>query len=286
MKARATTNAFTIDVEDWYHDETRGSGPARPEEITAAGPRIERNLRRMLDLLEEADARATLFCLGELAYSQTDLLREAHARGHEIGSHGSRHLPVTGRSHDELREDFRVAREKLEQAIGTAVAGMRAPFFLRHRADVPALDAIAEAGYRWDSSWLPLRYHPGAPDHLTRDGLPARLPCGLWEFPLPLSRVPSGHTLPVAAGGFVLRALPWAITRNYLRRYNAETGPAVLYTHPWEIDPDSPKLPGTPWYVRFFNGLGRAGMEEKLKRLSAEFPLAPIGTVFHAQLNT
>lgn len=286
LSAARQTNVFTIDVEDWYHDETRGSGPARPEEIAATGPRVDRNLRCLLDLLESAGARATLFCLGELAQAHGGLLHEAHRRGHEIASHGDRHLPVAARSSKELYEDFRTARRRLEDATGARVEGFRAPFFLTRRADLPALEQVVEAGYRWDSSWLPLRYGASRPDHITTGGRPQRLANGLWEFPLPLTRLPSGHTLPVAGGGFTLRALPYPVTRHYLARYNAECGPAVLYTHPWEVDPDSPKLPGTPAYVRFFNGLGRSKMERKLRQLTADFAFAPIREVFANELGT
>ena len=107
---------------------------------------------------------------------------------------------------------------------------------------------------------------------------------GLWEFPLPLSRLPSGHILPSAAGGFSLRALPFWITHRYLERFNTEVGRTVVYTHPWEIDPDSPKLPGTPGYVRWFNNVGRSRMRAKIDRLLSTFRFAPIREVFASEL--
>ena len=269
-------NALTIDVEDWYHDESRGSGPATDAEIALHGPRVEENLRRMLEIIEETDTRATLFCLASLAGKHPELLREAHARGHEIASHGTRHLPLGDRKPDEVREDLRRSRETLENLVGSPVAGFRAPFFLREAADLWALDCVAEAGFQWDSSWLPLRYQPAAAEYITPEGLPGRLASGLWEFPLPLSQLPTGHTLPLAGGGFTLRALPFAVTAHFLQRYNRESGPAIVYTHPWEIDPKSPKLPGTPGYIRFFNRLGRQKMSSKLKRLCEQFSLTTI----------
>jgi polysaccharide deacetylase family protein (PEP-CTERM system associated) len=272
-------NALTIDVEDWYHDESRGSGPATEAEIRVHGPRVEKNLHRMLEILEEGGVRATLFCLASLADKHPQLLREAHARGHEIASHGSRHVPLGGRAPSEVCADLRHSREVLEDLVGSPVEGFRAPFFLRETTELWALDCIAEAGFVWDSSWLPLRYQPARAEYITPEGRPGRLASGLWEFPLPLSQLPTGHTLPLAGGGFTLRALPFAVTAHYLARYNRDEGPAVVYTHPWEIDPDSPKLPGTPGYVRFFNGLGRKKMPRKLTRLCRQFVFSTIRDV-------
>jgi len=164
------------------------------------------------------------------------------------------------------------------------VRGFRAPCFVRDPAHLWALDAVAEAGFAYDSSWMPLRFD-GGPVPLLGDGRgPVRLASGLWEFPLPLSRLPTGHLLPCAAGGFALRALPLSFLLRHLLRFNHEVGPAVVYTHPWEIDPASPKLPGTRAYVRFFNGVGRRGMRSKVERLTREVRFAPLATVFAREL--
>jgi peptidoglycan-N-acetylglucosamine deacetylase len=278
------TNALTVDVEDWYHDESRPGGPARVEELAGLGPRVEANLERLLRLFQTAGARATLFVLGDVAARAPGLVRTAAALGHEIASHGWRHVPVTGRSPAELREDVRRARATLEDVIGAPVLGFRAPCFLRRPADLWALDAVAAEGYRYDSSYLPLTWWPPAAVPISPDLRPVRLPSGLWEFPLPLSRLPWGDVLSVPAGGFVLRALPLAVTRSALRRFNRTVGPGVVYTHPWELDPGSAKLPGTPGYIRFFNGFGRQRLPGKLARLLDEFHFAPIAEVYAAEL--
>ena len=174
-------------------------------------------------------------------------------------------------------------RSIIEDIAGVAVVGFRAPYFLQP-SDLWALDVLAECGFHYDSSYMPLRYSPGPVPRLDAGGGAIRLASGLWEFPLPLSRLPSGHVLPCAAGGFSLRALPFWITQRYLARFNDEVGPTVVYTHPWEIDPESPKLPGTPRHVRWFNTLGRAHMPGKLERLLSAFRFAPIREVFAAEL--
>jgi polysaccharide deacetylase family protein (PEP-CTERM system associated) len=280
---RGPVNALSVDVEDWYHDESRGSG-ATSSELAASSPRVERNVMRLLEIFARSETRATFFFLATIARENPRLTREVRQLGHEIACHGLRHLSVSARPRDEVRGDVRDARATIEDIVGAPVLGFRAPCFLRHARDLWVLDVLAEEGFVYDSSWLPLRYRPGPVPTLGGVRGPARLPSGLWEFPLPMTRV-VGHVLPVAAGGFVLRALPFTWSGHYLARFNREVGPAVVYTHPWEVDPDSPKLPGTRAYVRFFNGVGRGGMAAKLARLTDTFRFAPLATVYARELS-
>lgn len=276
-------NALSVDVEDWYHDAARPAGAATEDEIAAVGRRVERNVEALLELLGQHDTRATLFFLADVATSHPSLVRRASELGHEIACHGLVHKPVRERTPSELRDDVETARKMIEDVAGCRVAGFRAPYFIQP-PDLWALDVLAEAGFTYDSSYMPLKYFPGDVPRLAGGGGAVRLDNGLWEFPLPLSRLPSGHVLPSAAGGFSLRALPFWITRMYLARFNDEVGKTVVYTHPWEIDPDSPKLPGTPGYVRWFNMVGRRNMGNKIARLLRTFRFAPIARVFEDEL--
>lgn len=282
--AAGCVNALSVDVEDWYHDESRGDGPATAAEVAAGGARVERNVERLLAILARHDTRATFFFLAGVAAEHPRLTRAVADAGHEIACHGLRHQPVPLRTRADFRDDVRRARAMIEDVLGRAVLGFRAPCFVRETSDLWMLDELADAGFAYDSSWMPLRYLRGEVPQLGDGRGPVRLASGLWEFPLPMSRVVSGHVLPVAAGGFALRALPVAFTRHHLARYNREVGPAVVYTHPWELDPESPKLPGTRGYVRFFNGIGRARMAQKLASLIASRRFAPLATVYAAEL--
>jgi polysaccharide deacetylase family protein (PEP-CTERM system associated) len=277
-------NALSVDVEDWFHDESRSGGPVRAEELARIEPRVARNLGRLLEIFAAHNTRATLFFLGDVTRQAASLVREAVGLGHEIACHGLRHRPVGELSREEFRDDVRRARAMVEDAAGVAVTGFRAPCFIRRPADLWVLDTLAREGFRYDSSYLPLTCWPRAARPLSPDYGPLRLPNGLWEFPLPLTRIATGHRLPFAAGGFVLRALPFSLTRRYLRRFNQQVGPAIVYTHPWEIDPQSGKLDGTPAYVRFFNGVGRKRLEARLDRLLSEFRFAPIAEVYASEL--
>ena len=276
-------NALSVDVEDWYHDESRGAGPATAEEIAAGGARVERNLDQLLALLDAADTRATFFFLAGIAEQHRRLTRAVADAGHEIACHGLRHVPVSLRTREDVRDDVRRARAMIEDVSGTRVLGFRAPCFVRDAKHLWLLDELADAGFAYDSSWLPLRYVPGAAPRIGGTRGPARLASGLWEFPMPVTSI-ALHDLPVAAGGFALRALPLGFMLRQVRRFNREVGPAVVYTHPWEIDPESPKLPGTRGYVRFFNGVGRRTMAHKLERLVRELRFAPIAEVYATEL--
>lgn len=279
----ACVNALSIDVEDWYHDESRGAGPATPDEISAGGARVERNLDRLLALLDAAGTRATFFFLASVAEQHPRLTRTVAAAGHEIACHGLRHVPVSLRTREDVRDDVRRARATIEDVTGARVLGFRAPCFVRDVKHLWLLDELADAGFAYDSSWLPLRYVPGSAPRIGGTRGPARLANGLWEFPMPVSSI-AWHDLPVAAGGFALRALPLTFVMRQIRRFNREVGPAVVYTHPWEIDPESPKLPGTRSYVRFFNGVGRRTMAHKLARLARELRFAPLAEVYAREL--
>jgi polysaccharide deacetylase family protein (PEP-CTERM system associated) len=280
----ARPNAFSIDVEDWYHDESRDAGPATAAEIAAGGARVERNVERLLELLARTGTRATFFFLADVAVRHPRLTRDVAAQDHEIACHGLRHQPVPLRTRSEFRDDVRQARAMIEDVVGAVVRGFRAPCFVRETRDLWMLDELADAGFAYDSSWMPLRYHPGSSPRLGNGRAPVRLENGLWEFPLPLTRLATGHELPVAAGGFALRTLPLGFVRRHIARFNREVGPAVVYTHPWELDPDSPKLPGTRGYVRFFNGVGRRSLARKLEALTRSLRFAPLATVYAAEL--
>ena len=278
-------NALTIDVEDWYHDASRPNGPATAAEIRPVGSRVRRNVEALFEILARHKTRATLFFLAAVASEQKDLVRRAIAEGHEIACHGLDHRPVGKRSRKEFQDDVRTSRAMIEDIAGIEVTGFRAPYFLQPD-DLWALDVLAEAGFRYDSSYMPLRYFPSDVPMLSEGRGPVQLESGLWEFPLPISRLPTGHMLPAAAGGFSLRALPFSWMSGHLRRFNDEVGATVVYTHPWEIDPDSPKLPGTPGYVRWFNRVGRSSMVRKLDRLLSDFEFAPIEQVFARELSS
>jgi len=265
-------NALTIDVEDWYHDAA-GFGLEPPPSPEA---RVDRNLRRLLDLLEKARTRATLFVLGEVAERFPALVRDAAARGHEIASHGHEHRPLGSYLRREFREDVRRSIGVLTDIVGAPVVGYRAPYFSIKAGVRWPTEVLAGEGLRYDSSILPIDRPPGL--ELVTPRIPYRLADGLWEVPIAVHRWVFWN-LPFF-GGFSLRALPEAFLLRRLDEFNRDCGPAVVHLHPWEIDSAGPEVERTSATVRAFKRYGRGGLEARLQRLLAVRPFGSIGEAF------
>jgi polysaccharide deacetylase family protein (PEP-CTERM system associated) len=279
MDAGETRHALTIDVEEWFHDDWR---PARGLDWDGLPSTVEGEVEALLALLAEAGARATWFVLGDVARRRPRLVRRIAAAGHEIASHGYAHRRVATQTPAELGADVRASLDVLADLAGAPIAGYRAPYFLGSPRELWAIDVLAELGLRYDASYVPIRWLPYLGRGIPR--APYRHPCGLWEFPLPFAEAFGGWNLPYAGGGFMLRLLPYRLVRGFLAEHAATIGPAVVYTHPWELDPVPRVLPGTPGYVRLWKRLGRRHALPRFRRLLADFRFAPIREVYAAEL--
>lgn len=240
MVNAAVTNALTFDVEE-YFQVTGFAGHVSPDHWDLYEPRAERSTIELLDLLAAAGVRATFFVLGWLAARRPPLVRRIAAAGHEVASHGYWHQPVTAQTPREFRRDVREAKVILEDALGRPVVGYRAPSFSIAPWCDWAFEVLVDAGYEFDSSVAAGRRESCG--HLAADGLPCVLetPAGpLAEYPLPAVRLP-GRSIPVGGGGY-FRLMPYALTRLALGSLNAAGVPACVYLHPWEFDPDQPRL--------------------------------------------
>lgn len=235
-------NAFSVDVED-YFQVAAFAGVVSRSEWEEFEPRVERNTRRLLDLLGRHGVKGTFFVLGWVAERFPRLVQEIVEQGHELGAHGYDHRLVTEQRREEFRADVRRSKKILEDIVGTEVLGYRAPTYSIMRHTLWALDILLEEGYRYDSSIFPIRHD--------RYGIPnaGRFPgivstsggSSLIEFPISTVRV-LGANLPFVGGGY-LRHCPMRFVLWGMRRVNAVEGqPVILYVHPWEIDPDQPSL--------------------------------------------
>jgi len=267
-------NAMTVDVEDYYHanvfDDTvdRSTWPGLES-------RVVPNTERVLALMHDAGVRGTFFILGCVAEQFPSLVRTIAAEGHEIASHGFAHRRITTQTPDAFREDIRRAKDTLESAAGVSVLGYRAPSYSVTRKTLWALDIIVEEGYLYDSSVFPIHHDtygiPDAPRH------PHAVSChGRTLFEVPGSTVRlGGMNLPIGGGAY-FRLAPYAWTRWGIGRVNAsESKPATFYIHPWEIDPDQPRLPASRFgaWKHYFN-LGKT--EARFARLLRDFRFAPL----------
>jgi polysaccharide deacetylase family protein (PEP-CTERM system associated) len=274
-------NALSVDLEEYFQVSNfqHVIGPDRWDDCPS---RVADSARRLLDRFDETGSRATFFTLGWVAERQPALVREIAERGHEIASHGYAHEIVYEIGPDRFREDLRRSRVAIEDAVGARVEGYRAPSFSITGRSLWALDVLAEEGFAYDSSIFPVVHHrygiPGFP------GRPARLRLDggreIAEFPLTALKV-GGVTLPLAGGGW-LRFLPPALFRWGWRRLARSGDPAVLYLHPWEIDPGQP-VHDVDWKVRINHYHNLHRMEDRVVDLLERFAFAPLREVL-AQL--
>lgn len=265
-------NALSFDIEDWFQVENL-KGAIAADSWDACDLRVVNNTRKILALLQRHDTRATFFILGWVAERCPDLVREIAAAGHEIASHGYGHELVYNQSPDEFRRDLRRSKEILEGLTGSQVRGYRAPSFSINPETPWALDVLVDEGFTYDSSVFPTSFH----DRYGFSGSslsPFRFGNGLVELPLSTVRI-GGKNIPAAGGGY-FRLFPYLFFRHLAQRINAEGRALVFYLHPWELDPEQPRIPIRHDYrFRHYVNLHRTG--QRLDRLLGDFRFGVMG---------
>jgi polysaccharide deacetylase family protein (PEP-CTERM system associated) len=268
-------NGLSVDVEDYFHAEAIAAHFERSNWETMES-RVVENTHRVLALLGEHNARATFFVLGWVAERFPELVREIHAHGHEIGCHSYWHRLIYRLTPDEFREDTRRAQVAIESCTGVKVIGYRAPSFSVTKSSLWALKILSELGFEYDSSIFPIHHDLyGIPDHarfLCRYGQDEQ-----WKMSeLPISTWRVGNVnLPFGGGGY-LRILPFAYTRQAFRRVNeGEQLPAIVYFHPWEIDPEQPRLE-VPLRSRLRHYTNLSRMRKRVSMLLQNYEFVPL----------
>lgn len=235
-------NCFSVDVEDYFHCEAF-AGRIDPSDWSAHELRVERNVERLLQFLDAKNSRATWFVLGWVAERCPGLVKDIAAQGHEIASHGFNHQHLSRMTPETFREDLTKSLQLLEDLTGSPVLGYRAPTFSVTRRTAWAVDVLREVGFAYDSSIYPVRHDrygvPEAP--IEPFDLSAEGDGSLIEFP-PLVGRRFGFNLPLGGGGY-LRLLPIGWMSRAISQANRHGRPAMTYVHPWETDPDQPRLP-------------------------------------------
>jgi polysaccharide deacetylase family protein (PEP-CTERM system associated) len=266
-------NFLTVDLEDYY----QVSGMADVAPIGTWGDfesRIEGSVERLLEAL--GSVKATFFVLGWQAERRPEIVRRIDRAGHEIATHGRLHRLVTSLSREEFREDISAGVRTLEDLIGKAVFGHRAPSFSVTDQTPWVFEVLVELGLRYDSSVVPARRSRGGmPGAGTRPYV-IDTPAGpLLEFPVCVWKI-AGCMVPAAGGGF-LRTYPYWLTTRIIRRMNAAGVPAVVYVHPWEADPGQPRLKSQWTRDGFKHYVGLRTTRGKVRRLSMDFKWRRMG---------
>jgi polysaccharide deacetylase family protein (PEP-CTERM system associated) len=274
----SVVNAMTIDVEDYF--QVSAFAPYIDRARWDSMPcRVEANVDRILGLLDDAGAHATFFTLGWLAERYPALVRRIADAGHELASHGYGHLRATEQGLDEFLADIKLAKAILEDVSSREVSGYRAPSFSVGPKNPWAFDCIADAGYRYSSSIYPIRHdHYGVPD-APRFAYEVRP--GLLEVPVATIRL-LARNWPAGGGGY-FRLLPYSLSRWFLERVNAVDGkPATFYLHPWEFDPEQPRVAEANAKARFRHYLNLRHTGDRMRRLLADFRWDRIDRVYLA----
>lgn len=275
-------NALTVDVEEHFQVE------AFADWITPAAwgqhpSRVVENTQRVLDLFSEFKVHATFFMVGWVAERHPELVRRIAEQGHELGCHSHLHRHITRLMPEEFRSDAQRARATIEDAGGVRVRGYRAPTFSIVPATLWALDILAEIGFEYDSSVFPVRHDLYGMSRAPRVPFRWLLPgdSHLYEFPASTVRM-LGRNLPTGGGGY-LRILPMPYIRWSLNRIAAERQPAMVYLHPWEVDPEQPRLPGR-WKSRLRHYVNLTKMQSRLRALLARAEFTTMWQVLEARI--
>ena len=275
--SRLVVNAMSVDVEEHFHVSVFDGIVPRAAWDTMES-RVVANTGRLLSLFDEYGVRATFFVLGWVAERHADLVRRIAGAGHEVASHGYAHRLIYDQTPAAFRLDVRRAKDILEDAAGRRVVSYRAPSYSVTPRSLWALDILVEEGYEYDSSIFPIRHD--------RYGIPVsgRQPYAIERNGRSLVEVPASTTrvgavnLPIAGGGY-FRLLPYAWTRWGITRVNQREGrPAIFYIHPWEMDPDQPRLPaGRLGRFRHYRNLDKT--EARLRRLLTDFTFDTVRSI-------
>ena len=278
MPSQRATNALTIDVEDYFQVSAFAPHIARTD-WPVRECRVERNIDRILAMLDDHDTKATFFTLGWVAERYPEVIQRIVTGGHELASHGYGHERASDQTPEAFFSDIQVAKLILEDLAGYEVKGYRAPSFSIGEKNLWAFECLERAGYHYSSSIYPIRHDhygmPDAPRHAHKIGNLLEIPATTLHF--------FNRNWPASGGGY-FRLMPYGLSRWMIRRVNeVDKLPAVFYFHPWEIDSEQPRIPNIGVKTRFRHYVNIDRMEYRLRRLLADFSWGRMDEIFLGQ---
>ena len=268
-------NAMSVDVEDYFQASAFDRVVSRLSWHERES-RVVRNTNQLLEFFDRHHVRGTFFVLGWVAERFPSLVNDIASLGHELGSHGYHHQLVYTLTREQFRDDVRRAKAVIEDAGGRAVQGYRAPSFSVVQSSLWALDVLIEEGHSYDASIFPIHHDRyGIADAPRHAHVIKRGAGSIVEVPASTVRI-GKLNLPIAGGGY-FRLAPYAFTKWGINRVNQSGEPVIFYIHPWEIDPDQPRLPVSRLGgVRHYANLGDT--LNRLSRMVDDFAFDTIAT--------
>ncbi len=275
-------NAMTIDVEDYFQVSAFAANIDYGD-WDSYKSRVEKNTHTILKVMSETQRQGTFFVLGWVAERHPQLVKDILSEGHEVACHGYSHQLIYNQTPEVFYQETRKAKEILEDIIQRPVEGYRAASYSITKKSMWAMDILGELGFTYDSSIFPV-YHDryGVPDapkypyqHQLRNG------SSIVEFPISTKKLP-GYQLPVAGGGY-FRIYPYQFSKLMLGSINKrENQPFVFYLHPWEVDPDQPRIDaGVLSRMRHYINLSRC--EARFRSLLKDFEFTTMANVLAGQ---
>jgi len=264
-------NAISIDLEDWFCVYNL-SQVIKKEDWDKCELRIVKNTKLILNLLAKHNTKATFFVLGWIAERVPDLIREIELQGHEIASHGYSHALITEMTPKAFEEDLQKALQITKHLVKQNILGFRAPSFSITDKTMWAADILVKYGIRYDSSIFPIGFHPDYGIHDAPLSI-HQLNGSLIEVPLSCAKF-LGRKIPCSGGGY-FRIFPYTLTRFLLKRCNSQGRPVIFYFHPWELDPDQPKVK-LPWLKSFRQYYNLNKSRDRLDKLLNDFEFTTI----------
>lgn len=267
-------NILTIDLEDWYMDTHISTWDLYED-------RIVQTTRKILEMLDGANTQATFFVVGYIAEHYPGLIRSIKGKGHEIALHGYSHTAINSQTPTEFEKDLLRSLRILEKITGDKVAGYRACEFSVNKRTAWAIDVLKKYGLRYDSSVFPVKTYlygvPSAPlfpyyisaTDIEKEASPKE---GFLEIPLSTYRIPIVNKNIPMAGGFFFRLYPYWFIKYAIKEINKKNQIAVIYVHPWEFDPEQPKLKE----LKFGHYFNLSNTEKKFRMLLKDFDFIPI----------
>jgi polysaccharide deacetylase family protein (PEP-CTERM system associated) len=267
---------MTVDVEDFFHVSAFES-IITPDKWQDYQPRVADNTQKLLDIFGKNDVKATFFVLGWVAERYPELIKNIHAQGHEVASHGYAHRRASEQTREEFLADVKRSKDHLEDLLGEQITGYRAPSFSIGYTNEWAFEVLVELGFKYSSSTYPVKHDLyGTPDW---PRFAYQRPEGIVEIPIPTLKI-LGKQIPIGGGGY-FRLYPYSIAQWLVEKYlRQEKQPYSFYFHPWEIDPDQPRVAGASFKSRFRHYLNLNKMETRLENLLTDFKWGTMRDVY------
>lgn len=274
---KQVTNSISVDVEDYYQVEAFSEVINR-DNWESYSSRVASNNDKILRLFDDNGVKGTFFTLGCVAEKDPGIVREIYEQGHEVACHGFSHRMILKQTKEEFREETIRAKGLLEDITGEKVKGYRAATYSITKKNLWALDVLIEAGFEYDSSIFPIRHDRYGIVDFSREPCLIKNNVGsIKEFPISTVKL-FGTNFPVAGGGY-FRLYPYRVTKWGLSSINDAGLPFVFYLHPWEVDPEQPRISGISASTRFRHYVNLDKTNDKLKKLLEDFKLDRIDKV-------